>query len=118
MKNINQRILVIAIIVLAVLVCMFAIWKLQSPTSTAIATPPVDKAALAKVALARLQANMQNVTPHFIDANRVNAQSLTPEESEIKDDIIGLFITENPGESEDYYSTIWLNGVGKRYILA
>jgi hypothetical protein len=118
MKTINAKIIIVSIVCLAVLACAVVVWKLQSPASTAIATPPVDKVALAQAALARLQANMQNVTPHFIDANRVNAQSLTPEESEIKDDIIGVFITENPGESEDYYSTIWLIAIGKRYILA
>ncbi|MDB5188127.1 MAG: hypothetical protein JWO50_647 [Candidatus Kaiserbacteria bacterium] len=80
--------------------------------------PPIDRAALAQEALTRLQANIKNVTPHFVDVSRLNSQSLTPEESEIKDDIIGVFITENPGESEDYYSTIWLIAVGKRYILA
>lgn len=67
--------------------------------------------------LARLQTDLQAITPHFIDTDRMNAQSLTPEESEIKDDLVGLFITEHR-DDQDNYNTLWLNAIGKRYILA
>lgn len=106
--------IIFGIILLIVLACALLVWKLQSPP--AIDTPSTSVAKQA--ALTQLQRDMQGITPHFIDVERIQAQSLTPEESEIKDDLVGLFTAEDPASDEDYYSTLWLNAVGKRYILA
>ena len=78
---------IIAIVCLIVLMCAFAVWKLQSPTTSVFVTPTANQAALAQ-----LQTDMQNVTPHFIDASKTNGHALTPEEQKIKDDAVALFV--------------------------
>ena len=108
-----QRKTIISVIVfLVVVACGFAIWKFQSSAPTASTTTQVDKAALTQ-----LQADLKNVTPHFIDASKANGQTLTPEEQKIKDDVVALFTAGMP-DNKDYYSRLWLDAVGKRYILA
>lgn len=107
MKSTNSKIL-IAIVCVAVLACAFAAWKLYTPTST---TPSADKAALVQ-----LQTDLQGVTPHFVDSSKANGQSLTPEEQKIKDDIVALLVASQPDNS-DFLSGLWLNAIGKRYIL-
>lgn len=91
----------------------------QSATTTdcsQFATPLTGSETMQR-AIAKLLSDMKNVMPHFVDATRVHSQALTPEESEIKDRVVELLIAKNPGGSEDYYSAIWLNAIGKRYIL-
>jgi hypothetical protein len=66
--------------------------------------------------LAPLQADLQNVAPHFVDASEANRQTLTPEEQKIKDDVIALFAARQ-SDNQQYYSGIWLDAVGKRYVL-
>jgi hypothetical protein len=89
----------------------------QSATTTDCSTIVLQNPPQSQEMLARLQTDLRAIEPHFIDADRMNAQSLTPEESEIKDDLIGLFITEHR-DDEDNYNTLWINAIGKRYILA
>jgi hypothetical protein len=113
----HQKTILGAIAVVVLLVCGFAVWKLsaskpgQTPAEQTIFTA-------SKAALAQLQTDLQAVTPHFIDRSDSGAQSLTPEEQKIKDDLVAVFIAQNPGNDKDYYSNAWLNAVGKRYILA
>lgn len=69
-----------------------------------------------KPALAQLRTDMQGVTPHFIDSSKANGQTLTVQEQKIKDDVIALFIASEP-DNKDFYSNLWLDAIGKRYIL-
>lgn len=69
-----------------------------------------------QVALAKLQVDLQNITPHFIDSSKASGQVLTPEEQKIKDDVIAL-LSARQKSNADFYSKLWLSGVGKRYIL-
>lgn len=108
MKITNTKIVLLVVVGLAVLVCIFAVWKLKFSTP---AITPVNQAALLQ-----LQAELQNVTPHFIDASKAGGQSLTPAEQKIKDDVIAIFVAGHP-EGTDYYSQLWLDAVGTRYIL-
>ena len=112
MKTKNSKIILLAIVILAVLVCIFAVWKLQSSTPATTTTPPVEKTALAQ-----LQTDLQKITPHFIDTRTQSQQVLTPTEQKIKDDVVALLLAENPGGDKDYYSGLWIEAVGKRYIL-
>lgn len=108
MQTKNSKIILIVIVCLAVLVCVFVVWKLKF---LAPATTPIKRAALVQ-----LQADLQNVTPHFINASKAYEQTLTPTEQKIKDDVIMLFTAGMP-DNKDYYSQLWLDAVGKRYIL-
>lgn len=112
MKITNTKIILIVIICLAVLACAFAVWKLHAPTTTTSITPAASQAALA-----HLQTDLQGSTPHFIDVTAPNGQALTPAEQKVKDDVVALFLAVNPGGDKDYYSSLWLEAVGKRYIL-
>lgn len=109
MKN---KLILIAIVILAVLACVFAVWKLHSPTTTVFVTPTASQAALAQ-----LQADMQGVTPHFIETGDDNRRTYTPAEQKIKDDVVALFVAGQP-EGGDYYSQMWLDAIGTRHILA
>ncbi len=107
----NKKTLLVAIICLAVLACTFAAWRLYSPTKTVFVTPTANQAALAQ-----LQADLQGVTPYFLDANRPNRQTYTSEEQKIKDDLVAFSLASNPGGDKDYYSGLWLDAIGTRYI--
>lgn len=113
MKTKNSKIILVVIICLAVFLCVFVVWKLRSTTLAVSITPPIDK-----VSLTQLQTDMQGITPHFLDANRSNRQTYTPVEQKIKDDVVAVFLAANPGGDKDYYSGLWLDAVGTRYILA
>lgn len=108
--------LTIFIIVVIVLVGGVAVWNLHSQASE---QTPIASAVSAdeKIALAQLQTDLQNITPHFIDSNKANEQTLTPEEQKVKGDLVTFFTAGQP-DSSDYYSQLWLEAVGKRYILA
>lgn len=99
-------------VMLAILLVFFAVLKFQSSTSAELAATKVDK-----VALAQLQSDLKKISPHFIDSSKAYEQTLTPLDQKIKDDIVALFTAGMP-DSKDYYSGLWLNAVGKRYILA
>lgn len=98
----------VIIIAVAILACVFAVWKLKFFTP---ATPPVDQTALAQ-----LQDDMQGVTPHFIETGDDNRRTYTLAEQKIKDDVVAFFVAGQP-EGGDYYSGLWLDAVGKRHIL-
>ncbi len=96
----------------------------QSITSPLpVSTFPVDE----KTTLAKLQADMQNVTPHFIIGNKSGPQTaLTPEELRIKDDLVALYAERYAAASPsspaniwlvEAQNGIWLNAIGKRYVL-
>ncbi|OYV63745.1 MAG: hypothetical protein B7X03_00695 [Parcubacteria group bacterium 21-58-10] len=86
-------------------------------------TPLVDE----KTALAQLQADMQNVTPHFIPNDDGSAQvKYSPEEQKIRDDLVTLFAARyaavdptSPKQSllVEAGNGIWPHAIGKRYIL-
>lgn len=94
------------------LLLVFVVWKLHSTAPTTSTTLPVDKAALAQ-----LQTDMQGVTPHFIETGDDNRQTYTPADQKIKDDVIELFVAGEP-DNKDFYSNLWLDAIGTRYILA
>lgn len=100
------------VVMLAILLVVFAVLKFQSSTPVELAATKVDK-----VALAQLQSDLKNISPHFIDSSKAYEQTLTPLDQKIKDDIVALFTAGMP-DSKNYYSGLWLNAVGKRYILA
>jgi hypothetical protein len=102
---------IIAVLILLVVVVSFYFSRPQTQPTTS--TPLIDK-----VRLTQLQTDLQGVTPHFLDANRPNKQTFTPEEQKIKDDVVSVLLAANPGSDMDYYSGLWLDAVGKRYILA
>ena len=123
-----NKIYIIAIVCLAVLACVFAIWKLHSPAaaptpSTDTTYTPVDE----KTALAQLQADMQNVTPHVIANNEGGGHaSFTPEEQKIRDDLVALYAARYAATSPSSPASawlvtaqngIWLNAIGQRYLL-
>lgn len=112
MKSINSKILLITIVCLVVLACAFAIWKMYAAMTTSFVT-----SRSSQVALAQLQNDLQNVTPHFIDANKASRQMYTPEEQKIKDDVVRFSLASNPEGDKDYYSGLWIDALGKRYIL-
>lgn len=103
---------------IALIVCGFVVWKLSTPNMPAPVTTNTDTTTQnSQVALAQLQADLQEVTPHFIDASKGSGQTLTSEEQKIKDDMVAVLLAADPGQSKDYLSSAWLNAVGKRYIL-
>lgn len=112
-----QQKTILGVIVVTVLAFAFIAWKLNAPK---IAQSPSEQATSTAdpAVLAKLQADLQTVAPHFIDASKGNGQTLTPEEQKIKDDVVALFLVANSANNRDYYSNLWLNAVGKRYILA
>ena len=99
------------VVVVAVALGVFAVWKPQSSAPTVSTTTQVDKTALAQ-----LQTDLRSITPHFIDASKANGQMLTPEEQKTKDDVVALFTARMP-DNKDYYSGLWLDALGRRYIL-
>lgn len=114
----QQKTILGAIIVIVLIACGFAVWKLSTPnTSTSVSTD-TSASQVDKATLTQLQADLQNVTPHFIDSSKANGQILTPEEQKIKDDVVALFLVGQPSNDKDYYSGLWLDAVGTRYILA
>jgi hypothetical protein len=101
------------IILIAAIACIFFAWELHLHTSVdSNTTPVVDKAALV-----HLQTDMQDITSHFIEVNRDGSQTLTPEEQKIRDDVVALFVADGNNGAE-FYSNLWLDAVGTRYILA
>ncbi len=70
-----------------------------------------------RVALSQLPVDMRGISPHFLDASKANAQALTLQELKIKDHLIAFFVGGGSGNA-DFYSQLWLDAVGKRYILA
>lgn len=109
MKFTNTKIVLAICAGLIITSCVFVVWKLKF---SAPATPPVDQAALTQ-----LQADLKNISPHFTDIYKDGRQTLNPEEQKIKDDVVALFTAGMP-DNRDYYSRLWLDAVGKRYILA
>ena len=111
----GQKVTIAAVALLVLLVCGFATWKLQKEPTTS--PTDIQSNQIDQVALAQLQADLQEITPHFIDASKANGQILTSQEQKIKDDLVAVFLATNPGGDKDYYSNVWLNAVGKRYSL-
>ncbi len=109
MKTKNSKIILVAIVCLAALVFVFAIWKLHSPTTTVFVTPTATQAALAQ-----LQSDLHGVTPQFIDEHTTLSSDVL---QKIEQDSIGILIAQEPNNQE-YYSQngIALSAVGKRYV--
>lgn len=119
----------VIIIAVAILVCVFAVWKLHSPTatpspSTAISTPDIsapiviDKTTVDPALLTRLQTELQGITPYFVDSRSYDGKPLTPQEDKIKNDIVDILVSKEADNGNgDYYSQLWPVAIGKRYIL-
>lgn len=105
-KNTKTVLLVCAGLIVAY--CVFVAWKFNVAEPS---TPPV-----ANKALEQLWVDLQTATPHFVEATKADAQTLTLSEQKIKDDVTALFIAGQP-DSSDYYSQLWLDAIGKRYVL-
>ena len=109
MKITNTKIILVAIVILAVLICTFAVWKLRAPTTTIFVAPTANQAALAQ-----LQSDLRGVTPQFVDEHTTLSSDVL---QKIEQDIIGILIAQEPNNQE-YYSQngIALSAVGKRYV--
>ena len=124
-----KKTLLIGVTVVAVLVCTFAVWKLYSPKVTPTPSGNTNPTTLVdeKTALATLQADLQNVTPHFIANTEGNGHAtLTLEEQKIQDDLVAIYAAryaaQNPSSPARSWlvqaqNGTWLNAIGKRYIL-
>ncbi|MFZ1075647.1 MAG: hypothetical protein WAN50_04715 [Minisyncoccia bacterium] len=100
--------LAVIIIAAAMLVCVFAIWKLHSSTTT-ISVPPVAQAASAQ-----LQSDLQGITPQFIDEHTTLSADVL---HRIEKDIIAILLAQEPNNQEYYLQNgIALSAVGKRYV--
>ncbi len=108
----KQKTIFVAIIII-ILIVGIGVWKVNTSriiqTTTEQDTFSVDQAALLQ-----LQTDIKGITPQFIDAGRTSAQSVR--EQNIKDDVV-VFLSVNQPSNKDYYSGLWLDAVGKRYIL-
>lgn len=82
-----------------------------SPSGSVLSTITVDPALLT-----RLQANLQDITPYFIDSRSFDGKPLTSQEEKIKNDIIDILVFKEP-ENREYYSRLWPRAIGKRYVL-
>jgi hypothetical protein len=118
----KQRTSVEAIIVVVLIACGFAVWTQRSPA----ATPDTNSATFIdeKSALAQLQTDTQNMTPHFIVPTWKQGQTLTPEEKKIETDVATLmgaqYATAYPNNPAFKFmpgTDFWVNIIGKRYIL-
>jgi hypothetical protein len=109
MKITNTKIILVAIVILAVLICTFAVWKLRAPTTTIFVAPTANQAALAQ-----LQSDLRGVTPQFVDEHTTLSSDVL---QKIEQDIIGILIAQEPNNQE-YYSQngIALSAIGKRYV--
>ena len=118
------------IIVPAIVLCAFAVWKLQpsantsssgatsTPSATTTSTPIVsDKTAVDPALLIRLQADLEGITPYFLDVRSYDGKPLTPQEAKIRDRIVDILVSKEPA-NRDYYSPLWPLAIGKRYVLA
>jgi hypothetical protein len=110
MKN---KTILIAIAVLVAIACGVEVWKLHSPASVASSIAPV----VDELALSQLQTDIQGTNSHFIKTNNNGSQTLTPSEQKIRDDVVALFVADGP-DGKDFYSNLWLDAIGTRYILA
>lgn len=110
MKN---KTLLITIFILIAIACGLAVWRLHFPAPGAPSNAGKADSAL----LAALRADMQGVAPHFIDSQKANGQPLTPHEQKIKHDLVAL-MSSSQKDDEEFYSQLWLDAVGTRYILA
>ncbi len=142
----KQGAIIVVVVVGALLLCGFTVWKLRPSSYESKSTLSTKSANLVdeKTALAELQADMQNVTPHFIAHNAGNGHAtLTPKEQKIRDDLVTLYAARYYAEAEfadnqakankladrntladqansllTAQNGIWLNAIGKSYILA
>lgn len=104
----QQKIIIGVVVFLVAVPSVFVAWKHK--VAEPITSPGVRKA------LEQLQVDLQTATPHFVEATKADAQTLTLSEQKIKDDVTALFIAGQP-DSSDYYSQLWLDAIGKRYVL-
>ncbi len=123
-----KKLLPIAILVVIMIVggiYYFAKKSSAEPTSTEIAssTPLMDE----KTALAQLQADMQNITPHFIlDNKEASAPSVVQEETKIRNDVVALYAARYAADLPadhaqsalvEAQNNVYIGAIGKRYIL-
>lgn len=124
----QQKTILGAIVLLALVVCGFAIWKLHSPTTpapttttptTATSTPiVVDKTAVDPALLTRLQTDLQSITPYFVDSRSYDGKPLTPQEEKIRNDVADILTAKAVANGHgDDYSQSWPIAIGNRYIL-
>lgn len=108
---------------ITILVIGGGIYYFTRPQTQSTTYTPVDE----KTALAQLQSDMQSVAPHFIANNQGSGHAtLASEEQKIQNDLIALYVARyaaaNPSTPADAWlvqaqNGIWLNAIGKRYIL-
>lgn len=67
--------------------------------------------------LLQLQADLRDITPHFIDTSQPDSQTNTPIEQKIKDDVIALLIAKNSDNDAGYYSRLRVTAIGGQYVL-
>jgi hypothetical protein len=99
----RQKIILGILTIVIVLGGCFAAWRLQQPSPE----------------LTRFQTDLQDVEPHFIPQSDGKAgATYTPDEQKIRNDTVALLLAENPSQDAGYYAGLWLDAVGKRYVLA
>lgn len=113
----------VTLIVVTVTLVIGGIYYFTRPKTQSATYTPVDE----KTTLSQLQGDMQNVTPHFITNNEGGGHaSFTPEEQKIRDNLVALYAARYAAASPsspasgwllEAESGIFLNAIGKRYIL-
>ncbi len=129
----QQKAILGAVVVMALLAGGFAVWKFHSTASQPYpitnSTPLIDE----KTAFAQLQADVQSVKPYFVvDKGESRNAIMVPEEQKmeqkIRDDLVMLYAAryyamrgsipaDRAGVLVEAKNGIWLDAVGKKYIL-
>jgi hypothetical protein len=103
----------VALVVIGITI--FVVTQKHAPvSSSAVATSTA--AIVDQVAVARLQADLQGVTPYFVDSRSYDGKPLTTQEEKIQKDVIDILVSKEP-DNREYYSQLWPRAIGKRYVL-
>lgn len=126
MSSIMKNKKIVIVLILAILAGLG--WLVMEKSK--VLTPSTDTTYTLvgeKITLAQLQTDMQSIASHFIANNQGSGHAtLTSEEQKIHDGLIALYTARytaaNPSTPADAWlaeaqNGIWLNAIGKRYIL-
>jgi len=76
----------------------------------------INKAVVDPSLITQLQADLQSITPYFVDSRSYDGKPLTPQEEKIKNDVISILVAKEP-ENKEYYSQLWIRAIGKRDVV-
>jgi hypothetical protein len=97
---------IFSIVLLGIILVSF-VYFYYNKTSLSGSTPSL---------VVQLQKDMTGVTPHFLDASKASGQVLSESENKIKNDIISI-LSESDDKNAEFYSQIWLQAIGSRYVV-